>query len=124
MRLMAKARRKWLTQPSMQDIPKTTDHAPANTFHTFKVSLPAAQRQLLVNMLKGASNLVDRMEFELNQRPDVRPSPPRVSTGLLEYLQALPISIVALSPNVSLQRSELKGETSQQAYGETSLQNV
>ena len=60
------------TSHLLQDIPRTTDHAPTKTIYTWKVDLAAAATQLATNMIKGVCNLQDRLQTELNKRHQVQ----------------------------------------------------
>lgn len=57
----------------MQDIPRTADHAPSKTIFTWKIDLEGIYEQLGADMMKGVCNLADRLDAELNKRPQVIP---------------------------------------------------
>ena len=57
----------------MQDIPRTADHAPSKTIFTWKIDLEGIYEQLGADMMKGVCNLGDRLDAELNKRPQVIP---------------------------------------------------
>lgn len=64
------------TQPTtwlrLQDIPRTTDHAPSRTFYTFRVSTDNVCFVLAGNLYQAALNVRLRLQHEMLQEKEVR----------------------------------------------------
>lgn len=58
-------------QCDLQEIPRTTDHAPTRTVFTWKIELEAVYTTMAANLMKGMSNLMERVDAELKKRPQV-----------------------------------------------------
>lgn len=58
---------------SLQDIPRTADHAPSRTLYTWRVQIDAAADKLAAELYKAALNVCLRLEHEYKQQKDVRP---------------------------------------------------
>lgn len=56
---------------SVQEVPKTSDRAPARTFYLFYVDLPAVLRNITAEMYRSLSNIRARLEHELRQEEEV-----------------------------------------------------
>lgn len=52
---------------SLQEIPKTPDHAPSRTFYLYTVNLQAAARMILQRCYKTVVNLIERREHETRE---------------------------------------------------------
>jgi len=62
---------------SLQDVPRTTDHAPSRTLYTWRVEIDAAADKLASELYKAALNVCLRLDFEYQRQKDVsllRPS--------------------------------------------------
>ncbi len=57
---------------SMQDIPRSTDHAPSKTFYTFRADTEAAFRAVQHDVVHALLNLRLRYEHEMKQQSEVR----------------------------------------------------
>lgn len=88
---------------SLQDIPRTTDHAPSRTLYTWRVEIDAAANKLASELYKAALNVCLRLDFEYKRQKDV-------SLGLLpdpSYSVLLPAAYVAFTQNVLTLRTRL-----------------
>ena len=56
---------------SVQEVPKTSDRAPARTFYLFYIDLPAVLRNITAEMYRSLSNIRARLEHELRQEEEV-----------------------------------------------------
>lgn len=56
---------------AMQDIPRTSDHAPSRTFYTFRVDVQAAYGRLAAEVCQGAGNVWLRLQAELSKEREV-----------------------------------------------------
>lgn len=52
---------------SLQEIPKTPDHAPSRTFYLYTVNVLSAARMLLHRCYKSVTNLIERRQFETKE---------------------------------------------------------
>ncbi|XP_075700200.1 DNA-directed RNA polymerase III subunit RPC3 [Rhinoderma darwinii] len=52
---------------TLQEIPKTPDHAPSRTFYLFAVNSLSAARMLLQRCYKTVANLIERRQFETKE---------------------------------------------------------
>ncbi|XP_045864612.1 DNA-directed RNA polymerase III subunit RPC3 isoform X3 [Meles meles] len=52
---------------SLQEIPKTPDHAPSRTFYLYTVNILSAARMLLHRCYKSIANLIERRQFETKE---------------------------------------------------------
>ncbi|XP_013205328.1 DNA-directed RNA polymerase III subunit RPC3 [Microtus ochrogaster] len=52
---------------SLQEIPKTPDHAPSRTFYLYTVNVLSAARMLLHRCYKSIANLIERRQFETKE---------------------------------------------------------
>ena len=57
---------------SLQDIPRTADHAPSRTLYTWRVDIDAAAQKLAADLYKAALNVCLRQDHEYKQQKDVR----------------------------------------------------
>ena len=56
---------------SLQDVPRTTDHAPSRTLYTWRVEIDAAADKLASELYKAALNVCLRLDFEYQRQKDV-----------------------------------------------------
>lgn len=56
---------------SVQDVPRTADHAPSRTFYTFRIQTDAATVRLGAELYRAAANVHARLAHELAQRAEV-----------------------------------------------------
>lgn len=56
---------------SLQDIPRTADHAPSRTLYTWRVEIDAAADKLASDLYKAALNVCLRLDHEYKQQQDV-----------------------------------------------------
>ena len=56
---------------SLQDIPRTADHAPSRTLYTWRVEIDAAANKLASELYKAALNVCLRLDFEYKRQKDV-----------------------------------------------------
>ena len=56
----------------LQDVPRSTDHAPSRTFYTWRASPDAALAHLAADMLQGAGNLYMRLAHEARENQQAR----------------------------------------------------
>lgn len=52
---------------SLQEIPRTPDHAPSRTFYLYTVNVPAVARMLLQRCYKSVANLMERRQHETRE---------------------------------------------------------
>ena len=52
---------------SMQEIPRTPDHAPSRTFYLFTVEITQLSRMVLEHCYKSLANLMSRRAFETKE---------------------------------------------------------
>ncbi|NXW81842.1 RPC3 polymerase, partial [Alopecoenas beccarii] len=72
---------------SLQEIPKTPDHAPSRTFYLYTVNVPAAARMLLHRCYKSVANLMERRQFETKENKRLLEKSQRVE-AILASMQA------------------------------------
>ena len=56
---------------SLQDIPRTADHAPSRNLYTWRVEIDAAANKLASELYKAALNVCLRLDFEYKRQKDV-----------------------------------------------------
>eukprot|EP00884_Botryococcus_braunii_P022120 jgi/Botrbrau1/8592/Bobra.0380s0013.1 len=56
---------------SIQDLPKTADHSPMNTFYTLRVDLPGVLKRIGTGILQSILNLRLRLSHEMRQQEQV-----------------------------------------------------
>ncbi|DBA69084.1 hypothetical protein WJX79_001083 [Trebouxia sp. C0005] len=56
---------------SLQDVPRTTDHAPSRTLYTWRVEIDAAADKLASELYKAALNVCLRLDFEYQRQKDI-----------------------------------------------------
>ncbi|NXS84892.1 RPC3 polymerase, partial [Erpornis zantholeuca] len=72
---------------SLQEIPKTPDHAPSRTFYLYTVNMTAAARMLLHRCYKSVANLVERRQHETRENKRLLEKSQRVE-AILASMQA------------------------------------
>ncbi|XP_039236438.1 DNA-directed RNA polymerase III subunit RPC3 [Pipra filicauda] len=72
---------------SLQEIPKTPDHAPSRTFYLYTVNVAAAARMLLHRCYKSAANLMERRQHETRENKRLLEKSQRVE-AILASMQA------------------------------------
>ncbi|NXA12301.1 RPC3 polymerase, partial [Sapayoa aenigma] len=72
---------------SLQEIPKTPDHAPSRTFYLYTVNVAAAARMLLHKCYKSAANLMERRQHETRENKRLLEKSQRVE-AILASMQA------------------------------------
>ncbi|NWW04229.1 RPC3 polymerase, partial [Oreocharis arfaki] len=72
---------------SLQEIPKTPDHAPSRTFYLYTVNVMAAARMLLHRCYKSAANLMERRQHEMRENKRLLEKSQRVE-AILASMQA------------------------------------
>ncbi|KAM6395204.1 DNA-directed RNA polymerase III subunit RPC3 [Rhynochetos jubatus] len=72
---------------SLQEIPKTPDHAPSRTFYLYAVNVPASARMLLHRCYKSAANLMERRHYETKENKRLLEKSQRVE-AILASMQA------------------------------------
>ncbi|NWI41748.1 RPC3 polymerase, partial [Picathartes gymnocephalus] len=72
---------------SLQEIPKTPDHAPSRTFYLYTVNVMGAARMLLHRCYKSAANLMERRQHELRENKRLLEKSQRVE-AILASMQA------------------------------------
>ncbi|NWR59027.1 RPC3 polymerase, partial [Bucorvus abyssinicus] len=72
---------------SLQEIPKTPDHAPSRTFYLYTVNLPSTARMLLHRCYKSVANLIERRQFETKENKRLLEKSQRVE-AILASMQA------------------------------------
>ncbi|NXU45109.1 RPC3 polymerase, partial [Drymodes brunneopygia] len=72
---------------SLQEIPKTPDHAPSRTFYLYTVNVMAAARMLLHRCYKSVANLVERRQHEMRENKRLLEKSQRVE-AILASMQA------------------------------------
>ncbi|NXG12586.1 RPC3 polymerase, partial [Sakesphorus luctuosus] len=72
---------------SLQEIPKTPDHAPSRTFYLYTVNVVAAARMLLHRCYKSVANLMERRQHETRENKRLLEKSQRVE-AILASMQA------------------------------------
>ncbi|NWI04670.1 RPC3 polymerase, partial [Tichodroma muraria] len=72
---------------SLQEIPKTPDHAPSRTFYLYTVNVMAAARMLLHRCYKSVANLMERRQHEMRENKRLLEKSQRVE-AILASMQA------------------------------------
>ncbi|NWW33451.1 RPC3 polymerase, partial [Panurus biarmicus] len=72
---------------SLQEIPKTPDHAPSRTFYLYTVNVMAAARMLLHRCYKSVANLMERRQREMQENKRLLEKSQRVE-AILASMQA------------------------------------
>uniref|UniRef100_A0A2K5QRV8 DNA-directed RNA polymerase III subunit RPC3 n=1 Tax=Cebus imitator TaxID=2715852 RepID=A0A2K5QRV8_CEBIM len=72
---------------SLQEIPKTPDHAPSRTFYLYTVNILAAARMLLHRCYKSIANLIERRQFETKENKRLLEKSQRVE-AIIASMQA------------------------------------
>uniref|UniRef100_A0A8C3V0P0 DNA-directed RNA polymerase III subunit RPC3 n=1 Tax=Catharus ustulatus TaxID=91951 RepID=A0A8C3V0P0_CATUS len=72
---------------SLQEIPKTPDHAPSRTFYLYTVNVMAAARMLLHRCYKSVANLMERRQYEMRENKRLLEKSQRVE-AILASMQA------------------------------------
>ncbi|XP_050186364.1 DNA-directed RNA polymerase III subunit RPC3 isoform X3 [Myiozetetes cayanensis] len=72
---------------SLQEIPKTPDHAPSRTFYLYTVNVAAATRMLLHRCYKSVANLMERRQHETRENKRLLEKSQRVE-AILASMQA------------------------------------
>ncbi|NWV20393.1 RPC3 polymerase, partial [Origma solitaria] len=72
---------------SLQEIPKTPDHAPSRTFYLYTVNVMAAARMLLHRCYKSVANLIERRQHEMRENKRLLEKSQRVE-AILASMQA------------------------------------
>uniref|UniRef100_A0A8C8EA41 DNA-directed RNA polymerase III subunit RPC3 n=1 Tax=Otus sunia TaxID=257818 RepID=A0A8C8EA41_9STRI len=72
---------------SLQEIPKTPDHAPSRTFYLYTVNVPASARMLLHRCYKSVANLMERRQYETKENKRLLEKSQRVE-AILASMQA------------------------------------
>lgn len=72
---------------SLQEIPKTPDHAPSRTFYLYTVNILAASRMLLHRCYKSIANLMERRQFETKENKRLLEKSQRVE-AIIASMQA------------------------------------
>ena len=57
---------------SLQDIPRSADHAASRTLYTWRVQIDAAADKLAAELYKAALNVCLRLDHEYKRQKDVR----------------------------------------------------
>ncbi|NXO03261.1 RPC3 polymerase, partial [Rhinopomastus cyanomelas] len=72
---------------SLQEIPKTPDHAPSRTFYLYTVNLLSVARMLLHRCYKSVANLMERRQYETKENKRLLEKSQRVE-AILASMQA------------------------------------
>ncbi|KAM6039508.1 DNA-directed RNA polymerase III subunit RPC3 isoform 2-T2 [Chlamydotis macqueenii] len=72
---------------TLQEIPKTPDHAPSRTFYLYTVNVPCSARMLLHRCYKSVANLIERRQFETKENKRLLEKSQRVE-AILASMQA------------------------------------
>ncbi|NXD17952.1 RPC3 polymerase, partial [Nothocercus nigrocapillus] len=72
---------------SLQEIPKTPDHAPSRTFYLYTVNVLSSARMLLHRCYKSVANLIERRQFETKENKRLLEKSQRVE-AILASMQA------------------------------------
>ncbi|XP_047640777.1 DNA-directed RNA polymerase III subunit RPC3 isoform X2 [Phacochoerus africanus] len=72
---------------SLQEIPKTPDHAPSRTFYLYTVNILSAARMLLHKCYKSVANLIERRQFETKENKRLLEKSQRVE-AIITSMQA------------------------------------
>ncbi|NWS28917.1 RPC3 polymerase, partial [Polioptila caerulea] len=72
---------------SLQEIPKTPDHAPSRTFYLYTVNVMATARMLLHRCYKSVANLMERRQHEMRENKRLLEKSQRVE-AILASMQA------------------------------------
>ncbi|XP_047399239.1 DNA-directed RNA polymerase III subunit RPC3 isoform X2 [Sciurus carolinensis] len=72
---------------SLQEIPKTPDHAPSRTFYLYTVNVLSAARMLLHRCYKSIANLIERRQFETKENKRLLEKSQRVE-AIIASMQA------------------------------------
>ncbi|NXO76371.1 RPC3 polymerase, partial [Sitta europaea] len=72
---------------SLQEIPKTPDHAPSRTFYLYTVNVMAAARMLLHRCYQSVANLMERRQHEMRENKRLLEKSQRVE-AILASMQA------------------------------------
>ncbi|NXY38090.1 RPC3 polymerase, partial [Pomatorhinus ruficollis] len=80
---------------SLQEIPKTPDHAPSRTFYLYTVNVMAAARMLLHRCYKSVANLMERRQHEMQENKRLLDKSQRVE-AILASMQATGAEVAQL----------------------------
>ncbi|NXU07734.1 RPC3 polymerase, partial [Buphagus erythrorhynchus] len=80
---------------SLQEIPKTPDHAPSRTFYLYTVNVMAAARMLLHRCYKSVANLMERRQHEMRENKRLLEKSQRVE-AILASMQATGAEVAQL----------------------------
>ncbi|XP_004397368.1 PREDICTED: DNA-directed RNA polymerase III subunit RPC3-like [Odobenus rosmarus divergens] len=80
---------------SLQEIPKTPDHAPTRTFYLYSVNILSAARMLLHRCYKSVANLIERRQFETKENKRLLEKSQRVE-AIIASMQATGVEEVRL----------------------------
>ncbi|NXY25165.1 RPC3 polymerase, partial [Atrichornis clamosus] len=80
---------------SLQEIPKTPDHAPSRTFYLYTVNVTAAARMLLHRCYKSVANLMERRHHEMRENKRLLEKSQRVE-AILASMQATGAEVAQL----------------------------
>ncbi|KAL2307057.1 hypothetical protein Nmel_005011 [Mimus melanotis] len=80
---------------SLQEIPKTPDHAPSRTFYLYTVNVMAATRMLLHRCYKSVANLIERRQHEMRENKRLLEKSQRVE-AILASMQATGAEVAQL----------------------------
>ncbi|NXQ97053.1 RPC3 polymerase, partial [Sagittarius serpentarius] len=72
---------------SLQEIPKTPDHAPSRTFYLYTVNILSSARMLLHRCYKSVANLIERRQYETKENKRLLEKSQRVE-AILASMQA------------------------------------
>ncbi|NXL52224.1 RPC3 polymerase, partial [Podilymbus podiceps] len=72
---------------SLQEIPKTPDHAPSRTFYLYTVNVLSSTRMLLHRCYKSVANLIERRQYETKENKRLLEKSQRVE-AILASMQA------------------------------------
>ncbi|NXI66372.1 RPC3 polymerase, partial [Anseranas semipalmata] len=72
---------------SLQEIPKTPDHAPSRTFYLYTVNVQSSARMLLHRCYKSVANLIERRQYETKENKRLLEKSQRVE-AILASMQA------------------------------------
>ncbi|NWX47921.1 RPC3 polymerase, partial [Steatornis caripensis] len=72
---------------SLQEIPKTPDHAPSRTFYLYTVNVLSSARMLLHRCYKSVANLIERRQYETKENKRLLEKSQRVE-AILASMQA------------------------------------
>ncbi|NXC21241.1 RPC3 polymerase, partial [Corythaeola cristata] len=80
---------------SLQEIPKTPDHAPSRTFYLYTVNVPSSARMLLHRCYKSVANLIERRQYETKENKRLLEKSQRVE-AILASMQATGAEVAQL----------------------------